>query len=376
MNWKHALRYSDYWTWFTEWLLSFGGKAAWPILIVSTLYMGAELYPGVNLPSGLNFAVFLAQLFALDMGGMGLVSLARQARDEGNAEGARQAGNFGRVLVGIVIASMVTIGVKQFLSNIPALTANSLHHAKGTPDDSIMATLIDPAIMVVEFILVIARVVCAVLYGKVMHSLKSEHNTPHPPTQAIQWSLSWSMVALAAHMQQGLQQLTGELEQRMNTLAGDQRQAIDLMRIDQQRMLMTVQEVENSVPSIDQAGIINAVIEHFAEQFEAGMKRLAERSVQVSMQGQTPALPERLNDRPNSKTNSKQPAKDERKIVRLTPGNRGGESHQDAIYRLLEENESRGPRELARLVGCSPATAKTYRDLYIGNRSERNGTAD
>src|SRR5258708_37729338 len=103
---KEALKYSSYWTWFTEWLLEFGGKAAWPVLILCTLYMGAELYPGVNLPGPINFAVFLAQLFALDMGGMGLVSIARQVKDAGHEEEAKQANGFGKVLVAIVITSL------------------------------------------------------------------------------------------------------------------------------------------------------------------------------------------------------------------------------------------------------------------------------
>jgi hypothetical protein len=102
------------------------------------------------------------------MGGMGLVSIARQVKDAGHEDEAKQADGFGKVLVAIVITSLVTVGIKQFLSGVPSLTANSVGHVKGTPDDSFMATWIDPIIMGVEFILVIARVVCAVLYGKVV----------------------------------------------------------------------------------------------------------------------------------------------------------------------------------------------------------------
>jgi hypothetical protein len=66
--WYHFFR-STYVTKFTDWLLMFGGKSAHLILTLTTLYMSAELFPGVSFPSALNIVVFIIQVFALDMGG-------------------------------------------------------------------------------------------------------------------------------------------------------------------------------------------------------------------------------------------------------------------------------------------------------------------
>jgi hypothetical protein len=154
----HFIR-SNYVTWFTDWLLGLGGKSAHVVLIFTTLYMSAELYPGVNLPPGLNMAVFLIQMFSLDMGGMGLASLARQARADGNQEGAKKAQGLSRWLIGIMIAGLVTVCLEQALKGIPGAG---------------LQTFVDAAKTVVEFALVIARAVCAVLYGTTIHSLKSQ----------------------------------------------------------------------------------------------------------------------------------------------------------------------------------------------------------
>ncbi len=270
---KQALKQSDYWTWFTEWLLSFGGKAAWPILILSTLYMGAELYPGVNLPAGLNFAVFLTQLFALDMGGMGLVSIARQVKDAGYEEEAKQANSFGKVLVAIVITSLVTVGVKQFLSGIPALTTPA---TKGG-QDSIMGTYIDPAIIVVEFILVIARVVCAVLYGKVMHSLK--HTSEIPATPSV------PAVGVEEMLRNALEDFQTTFEQRLQAITDEQA-----------RMLTAIQRLQTTpapAPTVDTQAVIQAVVADLVPQLQALDQTMLRQNATIhEMEIQAESLPE------------------------------------------------------------------------------------
>lgn len=271
------LKESNYWTWFTNWLLAFGGKAAWPVLIITTLYMGAELYPGVNLPAGLNFSVFLAQLFALDMGGMGLVNMARQAEKNGNADGAKDAEGLGRFLVGIVIVSLITAGTKQFLAGIPALTTS---HTKGM-DDSVMTTYVNPAIMIVEFILVIARVICAVLYGKVMHALTPEKQTPPPPTPT-----------------------TPDIEELV-------REAIDALRSnldttltgiinEQQQFLVALQHLQTTpapAAAVDTEALIQAVIDHLVPQIQAQFQAIdqelfRQQHIVNEVQNQAKLLPE------------------------------------------------------------------------------------
>lgn len=175
-GWQHFVR-SNYVTWFTEWLLQFGGKSAHVVLIITTLYMSAELYPGIHLPDGLSVAVFLIQMFALDMGGMGLASLSRQARADGNEEGARSAKNLSNWLIGIMIAGLVTVCLEQALSHLPYVQT--------------IQGYIDAVKIVVELVLVVARAVCAVLYGKTIHSLRvaepaSVPVIPEQPTVDLQ----------------------------------------------------------------------------------------------------------------------------------------------------------------------------------------------
>lgn len=363
---KEALKYSDYWTWFTEWLLGFGGKAAWPVLIISTLYMGAELYPGVNLPGGLNFAVFLAQLFALDMGGMGLVSLARQAKEHGHEDAAKEANKFGKVLVAIVITSLVTVGVKQFLSGIPALTTP----AKGT-HDSIMSTWIDPVIMVVEFVLVIARVVCAVLYGKVMHTLKHVNEAPAtPPSPAI------PAVDIEDMIRQAVTALQTQFDQRLQEIT-----------TEQARMLTAIQQVQNgaAVPQVDMQAIIAGVVAQFEGRFNQGMKRIegeikqqvlvsqaGSGTAQSGTNGTTIAGPHlvSLPQRSVSSSRVKQ-SMDEQKTARPGQGETGENTDcKTAVYTLLDQDNTRQPADLARMTGFPRTTVWRHWNRY----HEEHGT--
>jgi len=109
----------------TDWFLGFFGKAAHLILILTTLYTGAELLPGVSLPVAVNNSVFVVQMLVLDVGGMGLVRLAMQARDQGNEEGAKQAEKLSTWLLRIVIASLVTVALEQAMRAIRGLAGVS-----------------------------------------------------------------------------------------------------------------------------------------------------------------------------------------------------------------------------------------------------------
>lgn len=161
-QWYHFVR-SNYVTWFTDWLMGLTSKFAEIVLYATVIYSCAELYPGVTLPSGLNLAVFLLQMGALDIGGIGLNKLAKQARKDKNDEGAHKAELLSMWLIGIMIASLVTASLELAISRIP-----------GIDKSQTAATVIQVAQIIVELILVVARAVCAVLYGKVIHSLKSD----------------------------------------------------------------------------------------------------------------------------------------------------------------------------------------------------------
>lgn len=146
----HGLVRSNYVTAITDWFLSFAGKWTELILYVTVLYSSAQLYPGVHLPVGLSLAVFLIQMGALDIGGLSLAKLARQAREDGNGDSARQAETLSKWLIGIMLTGVVTVGVE---------------HVVPLPEQAQIG---------VEIVLVVARSICSVLYGRVVHMLKGE----------------------------------------------------------------------------------------------------------------------------------------------------------------------------------------------------------
>ncbi len=146
----HGLVRSSYVTAITDWFMGFAGKLTELVLYGTILYSCAQLYPGVDLPTGLSLAVFLIQMGALDIGGLSLAKLARQAREDGNTHGAKQAEMLSRWLIGIMLTGVVTVGVEHVVP-IPGQARTG-----------------------VEIVLVVARSICSVFYGRVVHLLKDE----------------------------------------------------------------------------------------------------------------------------------------------------------------------------------------------------------
>jgi len=148
----YGLARSNYVTAVTDWFMGFAGKWAELVLYGTVLYSCAELYPGVHLPAGLSLSVFLVQLGALDIGGLSLAKLAKQTREDGNEASAKNADRLSKWLIGIMLVGVVTVG---------------LEHALPIPIPVWIITSIN-------VILVVARSICAVLYGRVVHDLKQE----------------------------------------------------------------------------------------------------------------------------------------------------------------------------------------------------------
>ncbi len=146
----HGLARSSYITAFTDWFMGLAGKLTEIVLYGTVLYSCAQLYPGVSLPNGLSLTVFLVQMGALDIGGLALGKLAKQAREDGNAAGAEQAEALSKWLIGIMLTGVVTVGIEHVIA-IPGQVQTG-----------------------VEIVLVVARSMCSVLYGRVVHALKRE----------------------------------------------------------------------------------------------------------------------------------------------------------------------------------------------------------
>lgn len=138
-------------TWITtgwDWFLELVGRAAEAILVLSVLYSSVKLLPVVHMPAALDVVVFIAQFVALDVGGLSLGKLAKQARAAGNEEGATQAGRMSTALITIMIAGVVVVALEQ-LFTIPGNWKLGIDTA-----------------------LLIARSILAVLYGHIIHSVK------------------------------------------------------------------------------------------------------------------------------------------------------------------------------------------------------------
>ena len=60
----HGLVRSNYVTAITDWFMGLAGKLTELVLYGTILYSCAQLYPGVDLPTGLSLAVFLVQMGA------------------------------------------------------------------------------------------------------------------------------------------------------------------------------------------------------------------------------------------------------------------------------------------------------------------------
>ena len=75
-----SFKQSNYITDFWNWFMTLMSKAAEMVLFGTVLYSGYQLLPGVpHVPATIDAAVFVIQQGALDIGGMGLLKLARRA---------------------------------------------------------------------------------------------------------------------------------------------------------------------------------------------------------------------------------------------------------------------------------------------------------
>lgn len=241
VQWYHFVR-SNYITWFTDWLMTLASKCTEVVLYATVLYSCAELYPGVTLPAGLTLAVFILQMGALDIGGIGLSKMARQARKDGNDEGAAKAELLSRWLIGIMIASLVTASLELAVSRIP-----------GVQKDQNAQTIIQVIQIGVSLVLVVARAVCAVLYGKIIHALKSEMpDTVYMPTKQadLEAIIAQSLTPIfqqMAHLTTTVQRISTENESRFQQIESAFRVSIETA-IDQlqQFQIESQRQIESS----------------------------------------------------------------------------------------------------------------------------------
>jgi F0F1-type ATP synthase membrane subunit b/b' len=149
MAFKHSFSESNYITDFWNWILTFLSKSAELVLFGSILYSSYQLIPNVPaVPGPVDAVLFLIQQAALDIGGMGLLKLAKKAGLKKDSFPMR----IGVILVALMIANVVLATIKHALPMVPGVI-----------------------FVVIEALLLIARAVMAVLFGHAIHALREEY---------------------------------------------------------------------------------------------------------------------------------------------------------------------------------------------------------
>lgn len=219
---KRSFAQSTYITVAWNWFMVLAAKAAEPVLVTSVLYASVKLLPVVHFPPQFDVVVFIAQFVALDIGGLSLNKLADEAKKDGNDEGAKHARRLSIALVGIMLIGVIMAGVDQIVKL-----------------DGQIGTVIDT-------ILLIARAVMAVLYSRVIHSLKKD-DEPEPPNEEDREELVTEKVnavvtASLACLQSGLVEhleatLSHYLNERLAELETKQARAMAHLKEDQAHLV-------------------------------------------------------------------------------------------------------------------------------------------
>jgi F0F1-type ATP synthase assembly protein I len=224
---KHSFAQSAYITIAWNWFMVLAAKAAEPVLVISVLYASVKLLPIVRFPPQFDVVVFIAQFVTLDIGGLSLNKLADQAKKDGNEEGAKQAKRLSLALVAVMLIGVIMAGVYQIIKL-----------------DSQVGTVVDT-------ILLIARAVMAVLYSRVIHSLKKD-DEPEPPSEeqideiiadkvnvALQGALTNLRQEIVSQLQATLSQ---SLDERLTKLDVKQAEAMARFKEEQTTVIRETNE--------------------------------------------------------------------------------------------------------------------------------------
>jgi hypothetical protein len=191
---KSSFKQSNYITDFWNWFMTLMSKAAKMVLFGTVLYSGYQLLPGVpHVPATIDAAVFVIQQGALDIGGMGLLKLAKRAGLPRDAFPVR----LGVALVVLMILNVALASIKHTLPMIP-----------------------DGVFVGIETVLLIARAIVAVLFGHAIHALREEYGESTitiKDANELQQRIAELSAELAQVQQSFQQRLTQQLSRIENT---------------------------------------------------------------------------------------------------------------------------------------------------------------
>lgn len=348
---RHSFLRSNWITAIWNWFLGLAGKAAEAVLTASVIYACARLLPGVHLSSEVDNSVFIAQMVALDVGGLSLRKMASQARKDGNEEGAQLASKVSTALISIMIAN-VALSVVQSITPISA-----------------------QVVAVIEGILLIARAIMAVVYAYVIHSLRTEPDQVPPPAQSLLSLDYWPLIGISAYLQQEMTQalahVQAQFDQRLGELAGNQARMIaEFSASTDQRI------AEISFPVVDTQVIAGAVLASLEDRFNREMKHLQadlKQQVTIWQTDKTFAIdaPKR-----SMKQGVKHSSEAPDNVLKLHAKTTSPEDTDALIIRLYHEDTSRSHRKIANLTGIPEATVYRKLKRYLETLAESETPPD
>jgi len=350
---------SNYITDFWNWLLTLLSKSAELVLFGSILYSSYQLIPGVPaVPAGLDAFLFLVQQAALDIGGMGLLKLAKRAGLPRNSFPMQ----VGVTLVVLMILNVVLATIKHALPMVPGVV-----------------------FVVAEALLLIIRAIMAVLFGHAIHALREEYGDSMITVKEAQ-ELEAQFDELSAELVQVKQSFHHQLSRELSAVHENfQQQLAHLSQSFQQCIDESTSESESSFhhqlafelsplrESVQQYQKVLTLVPALQAQVKEIERSTTEeiRQIHTALEAQTP--------RPERETQLERP------VLRVVPAiqsipsevktsHTGKFDARAFVFARLQENPGLKLSELSRLAQAagqelSQPTASRYRKQFLA-RSE------
>lgn len=324
ITWKENLIESLWVSGVTKWVLTFGGKVARLALIICTLYMSAELYPGLSLPPALNVAVFILLNAALDFGGLGLAQIAKKARAAGKTEEAQAGEKLANALITVMIVGLAAVTLE-----------NAGNLIKWSPD---FKTYIAVFWAVVGVGLSIYRVILAVRYGHVLHALEIALEEQKEQEHTELENLQSEVARLHADLRTE-KQASDEAQSRLQS-------ALDAAKKEKDGLIAELSKVRSSLQSelsrsTDQQSTLATMKASMQADFELSLSR-----VKAQLKAESLADQARLQDEIRALKAANAALKTQQKESKSAPAKaaqKGTKSTFDArafTYECLDQDES------------------------------------
>src|SRR5579859_1544857 len=330
-NFKQSNYITDFWNWF----MTLMSKAAEMVLFGTVLYSGYQLLPAVpHVPAPIDAAIFVIQQGALDIGGMGLLKLAKRAKLDRNSFPVR----LGASLVLLMILNVALASIKHTLPMIPGGVFVSI-----------------------ETLLLIARAIAAVLYGHAIHALREEYGE-----SAITLKEAGELQERIESVSKELGRVQQEMQQRL-----EQQAHVFATRQEAVRLSLH-EELHTALASLTPDRLMDSLIGHIETLVHERLTVSLSQMRPVTVSPVSHETPETVSDETNHLRLLAAPSAVRH---RVKPASHAGTSeHQARIYARLDEDRTRKPAELQRLTGIPKATVYRLVERYQREHGETETT--